>query len=234
MDLVSSIGHVFALCTRRNPFSRVVNITIADHLCYGCDDAEIELSGVVADGQVTMRINIEGYRSINGAGDGEIFLIQSSLGDTMATDSQIYLNDNWGRRFTDIVGVDNWSMVTDSDDQENTPAPGIRVDSRIVAAFPDGLVISPNRSVSQAEYITRHTQNNGPRPNARLSWLQTNVYDHITNLTGTIADDYIGPSFSSSTVVWTDATDPHEESATDPGRTNREVLFCEESEEFLV
>jgi len=156
MDLVSSIGNVFALCTRRNPFSRVVNITIADHLVYGCDDAEIELSGVVADGQVTMRINIESYRSINGAGDGEIFLVPTSLGDTMATDSEIYLNDNLGRRGD--PSVDEWDIVTDSDNQEAD----VRVDARVVAAFPDGLVVAPNRSETQADYIIQHTQSNAP------------------------------------------------------------------------
>jgi len=224
---VSSIGVVWAFNSRRCPKWQVENGTIANNLYYESDKAALELDGQDSDGFLTMTLNLVGNRWLDQPSDGEIFLYQTSLGDTLKTDSQLYLNDNLGPRFVS----DEWDIVTDSDNQ-GSGSPTVRDDSLVTAAWPTGLVAAANRSVSEADFITLCTQNCGPRPNARSTYIQ-DIFDDVINSTGSQSDDYTAPTVTEVSTTFVAVSNPHQESGS-TGRTNLEVQILDSGEGLLT
>ena len=224
---VSHIGNTYAFCQRRTPSLRILNGCIANQLVYGSEGASMEFAGKT--GGLDLDINIEGYRSIQGlngtAGDGEIYFIGEALsGAPFGGGSTFYLNDNLGARYS----TDEWDIVTDDDNVEA----GSRVGSRIVAAWPTGLVVAPNRSMSEADFITLMTQNTGPRPNARLTFIQ-DIIDDIVNGTGDISNDYATPAIPTPSSAFSPVATPHQEGV-ETGRTKVEEQLLDLAEGFLI
>jgi len=76
------------------------------------------------------------------------------------------------------------------------------------------------------------TNNVGPFPNARPTFLQ-DIIDEISTQTGGIANDYTPPALATTSATFVLVSAPHAESGTDPGRTNLEVQLLDLAEGLL-
>jgi hypothetical protein len=77
------------------------------------------------------------------------------------------------------------------------------------------------------------TRNVGPRPSERIQFIQDLVDEVFTQDAAGIQDDYAPPTIPSDTETFVPVGNPHEESSTDPGRTNLEVQLLDLAEGLL-
>ena len=225
-DFISLVGTIMAFGQQRSPQVRSTNFAICNHLVYDREVYGFRVGGKNAP--ETFKCNCLGLYEKRGADHKlaakPIQLSASGSSLKFAVDSEFYFNDTRAVEYS----TDEWDVVDDPENQEGD----IRSNTLVTAAWPTGLVAAPNRAVSEADYVTLMTQNNGPRPNERVQFLQ-DIYDDIINGTGSIQNEYTLPTFPSTTRVYVPPANPHG-AGTDPNRSRIEEDLLDMSEALLV
>jgi hypothetical protein len=227
-DNQSLVGCVYANCVQRSPLFQAWHGTICNHLVY---NAGVHNCLWESDGTQNF-FNFKGVCTVEGP-DVDEWSFDISVGASFGAGSEAYIDDTRHvfLNGTERTIVDEWDVVRDvsGNNWEST----MRVNNVISSAWPTGLVAAPNRSQTKEAYITLMTQNVGPRPSERITFIQ-DILDEITTRTGGIQDDYTPPTVASTTDTFVPVANPHAESSTDSGRTNLEVQLLDLAEALLV
>lgn len=205
-NFVSMIGCVFIDGDLRNPQAIIENASFVNCLSYNRDGLGITLRGKDTE-DMNHKLNVIGCIDRRGADfGGNAHVVSIGRGDgtqDFGVGSELHVDD-----CTDNVTTvtDSWDSVNDPNNQESA----VRSNVIVTAGYPVGLKAAVVSTLSVADQLTLILQNNGPRPNARVTDVQ-DIYDRIINDTGQRETDYAAPTVSNTSGAYTEPGSPHTE-----------------------
>ena len=240
-NFVSIIGTLFEDGSIRNPNCKAQTCAMVNTMVYNRGTEGCTLRGKSEQDQDN-RINCVGVWDRRGTDTSLTFqtnavLIGRSNGAlSFGTGTQMYVDDCVATTYVNgesgsdlAVVTDEWDMVDDPDNQEST----IRVDTLVASAWPEGLVAASMRDLSIADRASLMTDNIGPRPSSRITYI-TDIINDAKNATGSLQVDYTTPTVSNvDSPAYSEPGTPHS-AGTDSNRTIIEEDLLDKAEAFLV
>jgi hypothetical protein len=207
-------GNLYIFNDERNPTEHMYNLMVCNHFVYGRKDGGMKLGGNTSS-STAHYVNVvnlwEKRSSDHNTSQAPINIDRSP--EEFPTSSEVFIGEV---RAAEGCFDDGWDCATDADNQEAD----IKSLTIVPEAEPDGIECGDISALTQAENFTLYTQNVGPWPNARLTFLQDAI-DDVEDGTGSIQNTYSPTPPADTSSAYSEPANPHEENGT-TSRTNLE------------